>query len=634
MCGIAGVLNFDGRPVEDSVLSRMTEALAHRGPDGSGTWVRGPIGLGHRRLSIIDLSTAAAQPMTIDNGRFVLTYNGEVYNFNELRTELKRLNHSFVSHSDTEVVLHALAQWGAKAVERFNGMFALALWDAERGELFLARDRYGIKPLYYTRAGNAFLFGSEVKAILQHPGYTATMDKKALLEYFTFQNFFTDKTLFKDVSLLAAGHWLKIDPRGNVTAHRYWDFDFVSQGPELSEGEYIEEVDRLIRQALSRQLVSDVEIGGYLSGGMDSATLTALAARELPYIKTFTAGFDLSSASGLELGFDERAAAERISYLYKTEHYEVVLKAGDMERCLPKLIWHIEEPRVGQSYPNFYISQLASKFCKVVLAGTGGDEIFGGYPWRYLHGNESMSFEGFVDRYYLFWQRLIPNTDIQRVFRPISVDVSDVWTRDIFRDVLMDHQRKTETPDDYINQSLYFEAKTFLNGLLVVEDKLSMAHGLETRVPFLDNDLVDFSMHIPVSMKLANRDGVRRLDENAPGLLSDREVVRRRDGKQILRKTMERYIPQDITSGEKKGFSGPDASWFRGESIDFVRQVLLDRKDVAIYEFLDRDAVVGLVNEHLNGQQNRRLFIWSLLMVEFWCRTFLKGSPGPSAAFA
>lgn len=627
MCGIAGILNFDRKPVDDGVLGRMTAALAHRGPDGSGMWIEGSVGLGHRRLSIIDLSTAGAQPMIIDNGRFVLSYNGEVYNFKELRTELERLKHKFVSRSDTEVVLRALAQWGAKAVERFNGMFALALWDAERGEMLLARDRYGIKPLYFTQVGNAFLFGSEVKAILQHPEYKVAMDKQALLEYFTFQNFFTDKTLFKDVSLLPAGHWLKADLRGNVTTERYWDFDFGSQGPDLPEAEYIEEVDRLIQQGLSRQLVSDVEVGSYLSGGMDSATLTALAARELPYIKTFTAGFDLSSASGLELGFDERAAAERISYLYKTEHYEIVLKAGDMERCLPKLIWHLEEPRVGQSYPNFYISQLASKFCKVVLAGTGGDEIFAGYPWRYLRSQDSMTFEQFVDQYYKFWQRIIPNSEIHKVFRPISADVSGVWTRDIFRDVFTNRQRRTKTPEDYINQSLYFEAKTFLHGLLVVEDKLSMAHSLETRVPFLDNDLVDFAMRIPVSMKLAKINEIERLDENTPAVLNSREVLRRRDGKQILRNTMRRYIPEDVTGGEKKGFSGPDASWFRGESIDFVRDTLFNGKNAAIFEFLDHEAVHDLVGEHLSGRHNRRLFIWSLLMVEFWCRTFLKSAP-------
>jgi len=531
----------------------------------------------------------------------------------------------FRSRSDTEVVLQALAQWGTGAIARFNGLFALALWDAERRDLLLARDRYGAKPLYYAKCGGKLIFGSEVKAILQHPDYRVQMDLEALLEYFTFQNFFTDRTLFKGVRLLPAGCWLKLSAQGGERLFRYWDFDFREPQYPLAEAEYVEEVDRLMQQALSRQLVSDVEIGSYLSGGMDSGTLTALATRQLPYIKTFTAGFDLRSASGLELGFDERAAAERISYLYKTEHYEIVLKAGDMERCLPRLVWHLEEPRVGQSYPNFYISQLASKFCKVVLAGTGGDELFGGYPWRYVRFEAPLDFEEFVDRYYHFWQRLIPNTEIWEVFAPIKREVGHVWTRDIFRDVFTEGHRTSDGREGYINHSLYFEAKTFLNGLLVVEDKLSMAHGLETRVPFLDNDLVDFAMQVPVAMKLADPRTIERLDENDPGLTSRRDELRRRDGKQLLRKAMRRYMPEDITAGQKQGFSGPDASWFRGESIEFVRRTLMQDDDAAIFAFLDRTAVRRLVNEHLEGRRNRRLLIWSLLMVEFWCRTFLNG---------
>jgi asparagine synthase (glutamine-hydrolysing) len=632
MCGIAGLLDRGGAPAPPDVVERMTTTLAHRGPDGAGIWCEGPVGLGHRRLAIIDLSPAAAQPMRSADGRFVITYNGEVYNFRELRSELEALGRRFRSSSDTEVVLEALAHWGTDAIKRFNGMFALALWDAERRELLLARDRYGTKPLYYTKAGNKLIFGSEVKAILQHPDYRVGMDREALVEYFTFQNFFTDRTLFKNVRLLPAGCWLKLSARdGREVLHRYWDFDFREPRQRLSEADYVEEVDRLMRQALTRQLVSDVELGSYLSGGMDSGTLTALASRQLPYIKTFTAGFDLRSASGIELGFDERAQAERISYLYKTEHYEIVLKAGDMERCLPRLVWHLEEPRVGQSYPNFYISQLASKFCKVVLAGTGGDELFGGYPWRYVRFDQPLGFEDFVDRYYLFWQRLIPNTEIWDVFAPIKREVEHVWTRDIFRDVFTEEHRAGDGLEGYVNHSLYFEAKTFLNGLLVVEDKLSMAHGLETRVPFLDNDLVDFAMQVPVSMKLSDVRSIERLNENEPGLTSRRDQLRRRDGKQILRKAMRRYMPEDITDGEKQGFSGPDASWFRGESIDFVRKILMQDDKAAIFEFLDRDAVRRLVSEHLEGRRNRRLLIWSLLMVEYWCRTFLDGAvPAPA----
>jgi len=598
------------------MLRRMTDAIMHRGPDGEGHFVDGAVGLGHRRLAIIDLSPAGNQPMQTRDGRYVITYNGEVYNFQELRTELESLGHQFHSRSDTEVVLAAFVEWGERSLDRFNGMFAFAVWDHVARRLFLARDRYGIKPLYYTRVGDTLMFASEVKALLAVPTCKPSLDKEGLVEYFTFQNFFTDRTLFEGVRLLPAGCLLDVSlVKGCVQQRRYWDFDFVEPSERVDEEETVEELLRLFRQAVSRQLISDVDVGSYLSGGMDSGSITAVAANELPYIRTFTCGFDLHSASGLELGFDERALAEYMSYMLKTEHYEMVLKAGDMERVLPKLSRHLEEPRVGQSYPNYYIAQLASKFVKVVLAGTGGDELFGGYPWRYYRAVVNSSFNAYIDKYYQYWQRLIPNEIIERVFAPIWNDVKHVSTRDIFRDVFSNHASNLERPEDYINHSLYFEAKTFLHGLLVVDDKLSMAHGLETRVPFLDNDLVDFAMTLPVSLKLGNLGQVVRLNENEPGLKTKRYFQKSSDGKLILRQAMKRLIPEEIVVAEKQGFSAPDASWFKGESIDYVRRLLLS-DDCQLNRLMDPGVLHGLIEEHLTGCENRRLLIWSLLNVE------------------
>jgi asparagine synthase (glutamine-hydrolysing) len=289
---------------------------------------------------------------------------------------------------------------------------------------------------------------------------------------------------------------------------------------------------------------------------------------------------------------------------------------------MPRLAWHIEEPRVGQSYPNFYAAHLASKFVKVVLSGAGGDELFAGYPWRYYRAVVNDDFEHYVDKYYGFWQRLIPNQDIKRVLKPIWSSVENVWTRDIFRDVFSEHAASLTRPEDYINHSLYFEARTFLHGLLVIEDKLSMASSLETRVPFLDNDLVDFAMKIPARMKLGNLTDVVKLNENEPGSKTEKYFQRTKDGKLLLRNVMRRYIPSIITDREKQGFSAPDASWFKGDSIDYVRRKLY-QADARIYQFLDRDTVHRLVNEHLDGKQNRRLLIWSLLSLEKWCETFL-----------
>ena len=627
MCGITGLIHLDNAPVSPEFLQRMTNAIAHRGPDGEGQWIEGNVGIGHRRLSIIDLSPAGHQPMVSANHRYLLSYNGEVYNFRELRSELEAKGYWFRSRTDSEVVLNALAEWGVKALDRFNGMFALALWDRKERKLLLARDRYGIKPLYISQQGNTLAFGSEQKAILAMPGFQRRLDKPALLEYFTFQNIFTDRTLLKDIQLLPAGHYATLDFKYAKPALRqtqYWDFDFREPAEHSTDDEYREELDRLFQQAVNRQLVTDVELGSYLSGGMDSGSITAIAAKSFPYLKTFTCGFDLNSASGIELAFDERAKAEAMSYHFKTEHYEMVLKAGDMERVLPKLAWHLEEPRVGQSYPNYYAAQLTSKFVKVVLSGTGGDELFGGYPWRYYRAVVNDNFENYIDKYYLFWQRLLPNSRLKDVFAPIWSDVANVSTHNIVRDVFRHHKDDLDTPEGYINHSLYFEAKTFLHGLLVVEDKLSMAHGLETRVPFLDNDLVDFAMRCPVRLKLNNLADVMRINENEPGNKKSKFFQKTRDGKQILRDVMKNHIPEDVTRAEKQGFSAPDASWFKGESIDFVKRTLMNG-DAHIHEFMDRTAVEVLVQEHLNGTQNRRLLIWSLLNVEQYLKETVNG---------
>ena len=620
MCGITGIIHLDGAPVSPVVLQRMTDAIAHRGPDGEGHWIDGNVGIGHRRLAIIDLSPAGHQPMISADQRYVLSYNGEIYNFREVRIELEAAGFLFRSATDSEVVLHALAHWGTTALLRFNGMFALALWDRKERTLLLARDRYGIKPLYVSRQGNTFAFGSEQKAITARQDFKKALDKEALLEYFTFQNIFTDKTLLQDVQLLPAGHYATLDLRRDkpeLERTLYWDYNFRQPDQQATDQEYREELDRLFTQAVNRQLVTDVELGSYLSGGMDSGSITAIAAKSYPYLKTFTCGFDLSSASGLELAFDERAKAEAMSYHFKTEHYEMVLKAGDMERCLPNLAWHLEEPRVGQSYPNYYSAKLASKFVKVVLSGAGGDELFGGYPWRYYRAVVNDDFEHYIDKYYLYWQRLIDNRHLRKMFAPVSKEVEHVWTRDIFRDVFQNRSDKLCSPEEYINHSLYFEAKTFLHGLFVVEDKLSMAHGLETRVPFMDNDLVDFAMQCPVHLKLNNLTEVVRINENEAGSKQNLYFQKTRDGKQILRDVMKRHVPQGVTEAEKQGFSAPDASWFKGESIEFVKHNLLNGH-ARIYDILDRSAVESLVRQHLNGEENRRLLIWSLLNVDAW----------------
>lgn len=661
MCGIVGALSLNNPSINVDDIKPMADKISHRGPDDAGylcfhTGARHnkkisfyqnltderfknvedmlptiesnsaqrelhyhdyDLYMGHRRLSILDISYAGHQPMSDLSRNIWLTYNGEVYNFKELRAELEKLGHKFRSNTDTEVIIYSYIEWGIDCINKFNGMFAFALYDNFRKKFYLVRDRYGIKPIYYHISKNKTLvYGSEIKSILEYKDYETQIDKETLLEYFTFQNIFTNKTLHENINILEAGHYLEIDLISKkISKIQYWDFDFSEPEKIKDEREYIEELDRLFNQAVKRQLVADVQVGSYLSGGIDSGSITAIAAKNLPWLKTFTVGFDLSSASGIELSFDERAKSEYMSYKFKTEHYEMVLKSGDMERCMSKFAYHLEEPRVGQSYPNYYASKLASKFVKVVLSGAGGDELFAGYPWRYYKAVNNESFDNYIDKYYGFWKRLVPNKEIKNLFSPILNDTKNIWTRDIFANVF-NMPLKNQTPEEYINHSLYFEAKTFLHGLLVVDDKLSMAHSLETRVPFLDNDLVNFAQKIPTKFKLRNLSKVIKMDENEIGKLQ-----KTNDGKIILRNAMSKYIPEDIHKAVKQGFSSPDDSWFKGESIEFVKIKLLN-DNANIYKYMDYKATKKLINEHLEGKQNRRLFIWSLLNFEEWSNIY------------
>jgi len=398
---------------------------------------------------------------------------------------------------------------------------------------------------------------------------------------------------------------------------------------DLSENDAAEQVYQLFMEGVTQQLVSDVPVGAYLSGGMDSGSITAVASRHLPRLTTFTCGFDLTSANGLELGYDERTNAEILANLFKTEHYEVVLHAGDMEWVMPWLIWHQEDLRVGQCYPNYYVARLASKFVKVVQSGAGGDELFGGYPWRYYRSLNCQSSQEYLRNYYHFWQRLVPDENKHQLFHPHTYrEACERSTFEVFCSVFDRWHGTLCNVEDYINASLYFELKTFLHGLLVVEDKLSMAHSLETRVPFLHNPLVDYALSVPVHLKLYNLQQTIRLDENLPGKRQLFEL-QTSEGKAVLRNAMSRLIPIDVIQRNKQGFSAPDASWFRGESIDYITRLLLNPK-AALYNFLSPTYVAEILAQHCSGAVNRRLLIWSLLSFEWWCRIFLEESTVPA----
>lgn len=490
-----------------------------------------------------------------------------------------------------EAVLDAYGKSGIDCVKAFNGQFAFVISDGARQKVYLARDRYGIKPLYYTNCADGLHYGSNIKDILNTWHIKTVVDFEALAEYFTFQNILSERTLFKGINLLPAGCYAEWDYK-TLKVRRYWDFALAGNIPL---GKNITgNVKDLLQQAVDRQTSGEQSVGCFLSGGMDSSTLACMASRTIRRLPTFTCGFDLSSVSGIELAWDEREYANLIADKIKSEHYDVVLHAGDMEAVMPELVECLEDCRMGQCYPDYYVSRLASKFVKVALSGAGGDELFGGYPWRYGHGDD------FGD-YYQYWQRLLSDRDTHKrsFFTPdVYRQVKDYSVRGVFDSIF------SQNPDilayGSVERCLYFELKTFLHGLLVILDKMGQKHGLECRYPFLDNDLVDYALQLPVNMK-----------------------VNGNTGKLVLRDAMRGILPAEILERTKQGFSAPDGSWYRGESMEYVCRVLLDKK-ARIYDYLNYDYVETLLQAHVNGEGNMRLFIWSLLSFEWWLRRFVQ----------
>jgi asparagine synthase (glutamine-hydrolysing) len=625
MCGICGIFNLDREPISHRHLKAMIDALSHRGPDDEGLFIDINIALGHRRLSVLDVTPSGHQPMATEDGNIVLVYNGEIYNYPELKIELEASGYQFRSRTDTEVLLHGYEKWGMGVVERLNGMFAFALWDERSRTLYLVRDRYGIKPLYWLKVSNTLIFASEIKAILTHPRVSADINPDALNESFTFQNLFRYHTLFKGINLLQAAsiRWIR-EGEARLEKKTWWDFDFTHRQEDMTLEEARKETLHLFRQAVTRQLISDVPLGSYLSGGMDSGSIVAVAASHIPRLATFTCGFDLSSVTGREANYDERREAEIISCHFKTEHYQQVVNASDIEWALPRVVWHLEDLRLGMSYPNFYVARLASKFVKVCLTGAGGDELYAGYPWRYYRAFSSVGRDDYLRQYYGFWQRLVPDDQKKLLFtREIWNGIKEHDTfRTFSRVFTFDESLRYDSPEEHIANSLYFEIKTFLAGLLIVGDKLSMAHGLEERVPFLDNDLVDFAQRIPIKYKLADMEKIKRMDENETKKL--RRYQTYEDGKNVLRNAMSSLLPEEVVRRRKQGFSAPDESWYRGEAVEFVKAILVNKR-AAYRDFINPHFVGKIIDEHVSKKKNHRLLLWSFLCFEYWCRIFLDG---------
>jgi asparagine synthase (glutamine-hydrolysing) len=612
VCGIGGILSFSDRAPDEKSADQMIGALKHRGPDGQGVFSSRGIMLVHTRLSVIGLGDQGQQPMFFDDSRFALVYNGEVYNYRELRSELEAEGHRFLSQTDTEVVGRALISWGLDAVSRFDGMFALGIWDSELRTLTLARDRYGVKPLYFHRGPKEMVFASEVKAILALPRISRNPDLTAMQEYFSFQNIISERTLIESVRVFPPGSVKVFDESGNVLdSRKYWEWEWGAETSKMcsNENELEEELDSLFRAAVRRQMVSDVQVGSFLSGGIDSASIAAIGSQNLPKLNTFTVGSSSEGVEGVEVLFDERRLAQEVSSFIGSSHSEQEIGSRDFFPLLEKVARALDEPRVGQSYPNYVAAELARKRVKVVLSGTGGDEVFGGYPWRYLPAFTEKTHDDFVRAYFRLWHRLVHPDALEFLLKPIASQIHRDRPYELFEERLGLSDSGTSSIEQRLNASMEFEAKTFLRGLLSVEDKVSMAHGLEARVPFLDNELVDFALRLPVQARVNMGSG-------------DRQAGPTSVGKVLLRKVLSRYVPIEVSAARKQGFSAPDATWFRGD----LRARLRDFCGSAtqpVWEFVDRELVDSQFASHFSGRTNKRLLIWSVLSINEWAKTTL-----------
>lgn len=626
MCGISGKIYFDPeRAVTQQELEQMSDTLAHRGPDGDGVWMDGHIGLAHRRLSIIDLRSVARQPMNNEDGTVWITFNGEIYNFRELRTELEALGHVFRSHSDTEVIIHAYEEFGRGCLDRLRGMFAFAIWDARSRILFLARDRIGQKPLYYFVDKDRFLFGSEIKAILADRSVPAEPDPVALDHFLALQYIPAPLTAFKGVRKLPAAHWLEL--RGNrLEIGQYWQLHYTPKHP-LGMQEAIEELRWQLAEAVRLRLVSDVPIGVFLSGGIDSSAVVAYMANALDRpVRTFSVGFE-------EEKFDERPFARMIAERYSTEHTELLVKA-QIADILPRLIWHYDEPFGDASaIPSYAIAALTRQHATVVLNGDGSDESFAGYE-RYVMDRLVrrgdivprkmwQNIAALIQRLPTGWRQRGLMWKVSRLTEVLSLPPAQRYAQwvehfaadtrqrlytDVFREAaagsdpeaLFDEIFARSNAEDCTDVGLDADVKLYLpDDLLVKMDRATMAHSLEARSPFLDHVLMEFVARLPPRLKLA---GTQK--------------------KRVLKAALRGVLPDAVLDRRKMGFCVPLADWFRTELREMSHDLLLSPRATQ-RGYFEPKAIATLLQDHRLGQRNHAEKLWDLLILELWHRTFI-----------
>jgi asparagine synthase (glutamine-hydrolysing) len=628
MCGICGKIYFDqNRPVTKPELQLMATSLAHRGPDGEGIWTKGNVGLAHRRLAIIDLRAVADQPMSNEDGSIWVTFNGEIYNFRELRKELQACGHIFRTNGDTEVIVHAYEEYGRECLARLRGMFAFAIWDTKTRTLFLARDRIGKKPLFYFVGHDRFLFGSEIKSILTDPSVPIEPDPVAIDHFLAFQYIPAPLTAFQGIRKLPAAHWLEVR-NGQLEIGRYWKLRYTPKR-RITLHDAIAELQWQIAEAVRLRLMSDVPLGAFLSGGIDSSAIVAYMAQAMDRpVQTFSVGFE-------EAAFDERPFARLVAGRYGTNHTELVVKASVMD-ILPRLIWQYDEPFGDSSaVPSYAIAELTRQHVTVVLNGDGGDENFAGYD-RYVVNRRARRGDvipmgirrriaATIRRLPIGWQQRQPLLKIVTVAEAMTQiperryarwighfahdERQDLYT-EAFKEVTAESDPEAlyvqvfreSDAEDWTDATLDADVNLYLtDDLLVKMDRATMSHSLEARSPFLDHVLMEFVASLPPGFKLL---GAQK--------------------KFVLKASMRGLIPDTILDRPKMGFSAPISNWFREELREMAHDILLSPRSMQRGYFQSK-VIAGLLTEHCRGQVDHAEDLWDLLVLELWHRTFIDG---------
>ncbi|GCE25384.1 asparagine synthetase B [Dictyobacter alpinus] len=620
MCGICGVYNArSGEPVSPQLIDTMTRLIAHRGPDDSGAHLDGPLGLGFARLSIIDLS-GGHQPMCNETGDIWIVFNGEIWNYKELRKDLQEKGHIFETNSDTETIVHAYEEYGVDCVARLHGMFGFAIWDGPRQRLLLARDKAGKKPLYYTQLNGSVIFGSEIKAILGHPQVKREVDVQAMADFLSVRYVPAPATLFKNISKVKPGHWLLFE-NGSMREECYWDFNF-KQTEKHSIPEYIQGIKQHVHRAVEERMMADVPVGAMLSGGVDSSIISGIMSTLTSHkVKTFSVGFDHPE-------YSELPYARMVADHFGTDHHELVVSSSDLTQYWPLLTWHRDEPVSEPSDLGVYlVSKLARQHVKVVLSGEGADELFAGYP-KYV--------VDWLARYYHILPPVVRNQAIQPMLerlpysmrklktaaRNISQPAPQRWMNwfGIFNGALKEQLLTSETKatinldasrefqhwldnnpqPDNLSSMLYLDTKIWLpDNLLMKGDKMTMAASLESRIPMLDYKLIEYAASIPSNAKIKNL-----------------------KTKYLLKQAFADFLPETILTRKKMGFNVPTGEWFRHGQRDLISKLLLSDR-IRSRGYFNDAYIAQMVQDHLDGKTNYQAQIFTLASLELWFRVFI-----------